>query len=128
MCLCAPAVCVYALLFHLGRENCRQLNHKRSTDSTNQVRVERYFPDLQYMALIVYSSKERLKKFGRNRKHQKSGREKVNRRANVRNEKGGRFFLKRTKKRMFNNETHREQRCCFLTNHNPLHFKILYNY
>lgn len=39
--ICAPVVCV--LLFHLGRENCRQLNHKQTTASTNQVRRKRYF-------------------------------------------------------------------------------------
>lgn len=35
--ICAPVVYVCVLLFHLGRENCRQPNRKQSTASTNQV-------------------------------------------------------------------------------------------
>lgn len=98
ICVCVRlqyvCVCVRILLFHLGRENCRQLNHKRTAASTNQVRIERYFPDLQYTALIVYSSKERYKKtffLGGTKKIKSQGERRLTGGQMWGNEKGGRI-------------------------------------
>ena len=52
VCVCSR-VCI--LLFHPGRENCRQLNHKQSVASTNQVRRKRCFSQCAVLWHLRYT-------------------------------------------------------------------------